>query len=101
MVIYHYRVSHYRLWQALFLPSIYHHSYSILFLRTILDLPDILICGNCKEVFSNLVDIIAHKRSYCKLRFACKCGPKNQAWNASTPVTGRYSQIKFQSWNEF
>ena len=39
------------------------------------DLPDILICGNCKDIFTNLNDIIEHKKFYCKLRFACKCGP--------------------------
>lgn len=35
--------------------------------------PDILICGNCRELFSNLGDFIDHRRSYCKLRFTCKC----------------------------
>lgn len=35
--------------------------------------PDILICGNCREMFSDLVDMIEHKRLYCKLRFTCKC----------------------------
>ncbi|XP_076057204.1 uncharacterized protein LOC143034740 [Oratosquilla oratoria] len=35
--------------------------------------PDILICGNCRELFSTLSDFIDHKRSYCKLRFTCKC----------------------------
>ena len=37
------------------------------------DKPDTLICGNCKEMFRNIIDIINHKRHYCKLRFACKC----------------------------
>ncbi len=41
-----------------------------------LDIPDILICGNCKEMFTALNDIIDHKKNYCKLRFACKCGPR-------------------------
>ena len=35
--------------------------------------PDILICGNCREMFSDLVDMLDHKRDYCKLRFTCKC----------------------------
>merc|ERR1712150_129097 len=39
------------------------------------DIPDILICGNCKDLFSNLTDMIEHKKRYCKLRFTCKCGP--------------------------
>lgn len=37
---------------------------------------DTLICGNCKEMFHNLSDIIDHKKHYCKLRFTCKCAPK-------------------------
>jgi len=37
------------------------------------DKADTLICGNCKEMFRSIVDIINHKRHYCKLRFACKC----------------------------
>lgn len=40
------------------------------------DNPDTLICGNCKEMFHNLSDMINHKRHYCKLRFTCKCAPK-------------------------
>lgn len=35
--------------------------------------PDTLVCGNCREYFSELSDLLEHKRSYCKLRFACKC----------------------------
>ncbi|XP_055700677.1 uncharacterized protein LOC129800366 isoform X2 [Phlebotomus papatasi] len=35
--------------------------------------PDTLICGNCRESFSNLSDLLDHKRTYCKLRFTCKC----------------------------
>ena len=30
--------------------------------------PDILICGNCREMFTDLVDMLDHKRDYCKLR---------------------------------
>jgi len=35
--------------------------------------PDILICGNCHDLFSNLVDFIEHRKQYCKIRFTCKC----------------------------
>lgn len=35
--------------------------------------PDTLICGNCRECFADLTDLLDHKRSYCKLRFTCKC----------------------------
>lgn len=35
--------------------------------------PDILICGNCRELFSELDELLQHKKTYCKLRFACKC----------------------------
>ena len=31
--------------------------------------PDILICGNCREMFTDLVDMLDHKRDYCKLRW--------------------------------
>ncbi|XP_049819467.1 heterogeneous nuclear ribonucleoprotein C isoform X2 [Aethina tumida] len=34
---------------------------------------DILICGNCREMFSDLHDLLDHKKTYCKLRFTCKC----------------------------
>jgi hypothetical protein len=40
--------------------------------------PDILICGNCREMFSDLVDMMEHKRDYCKLRFTCKCDALNE-----------------------
>lgn len=35
--------------------------------------PDILICGNCREMFTELHDLLEHKKTYCKLRFTCKC----------------------------
>lgn len=35
--------------------------------------PDTLICGNCRECFSELTELLDHKKSYCKLRFTCKC----------------------------
>lgn len=44
--------------------------------------PDILICGNCRELFSNLSDFIDHRRTYCKLRFTCKCSSHNGALRA-------------------
>ncbi|KAJ8922115.1 hypothetical protein NQ315_004049 [Exocentrus adspersus] len=34
---------------------------------------DILICGNCREMFSDLHELLEHKKTYCKLRFTCKC----------------------------
>ncbi|XP_043230199.1 uncharacterized protein LOC122385774 isoform X2 [Amphibalanus amphitrite] len=42
-------------------------------LKTYCTGPDILICGNCREMFRSLSDLLHHKRDYCKLRFACKC----------------------------
>ena len=38
--------------------------------------PDILICGNCRELFDDLVDMLDHKKNYCKMRFTCKCEEK-------------------------
>lgn len=35
--------------------------------------PDILICGNCREMFTELQGMLDHKKEYCKLRFTCKC----------------------------
>ncbi|XP_071446835.1 zinc finger protein 296-like [Hetaerina americana] len=39
--------------------------------------PDILICGNCREMFTELQELLDHKRTYCKLRFTCKCHTLN------------------------
>jgi len=35
--------------------------------------PDVLICGNCRMVFTSIHTMVSHKRHYCKLRFTCKC----------------------------
>ncbi|XP_024938953.1 uncharacterized protein LOC107265923 isoform X6 [Cephus cinctus] len=43
--------------------------------------PDILICGNCREMFTDLGELLEHKRNYCKLRFTCKC----HTFNGATP----------------
>ena len=40
--------------------------------------PDILICGNCRELFDDLVDMLDHKKNYCKMRFTCKCEDKDE-----------------------
>ncbi|KAF2883867.1 hypothetical protein ILUMI_22306, partial [Ignelater luminosus] len=39
--------------------------------------PDILICGNCREMFTELQELLDHKKTYCKLRFTCKCDSYN------------------------
>ncbi|XP_024085581.1 uncharacterized protein LOC106663450 [Cimex lectularius] len=39
--------------------------------------PDILICGNCREMFSELAELLEHKKEFCKLRFTCKCSTLN------------------------
>ena len=56
-----------------------HYGENLDYCYSITDKPDTLICGNCKEMFRNIVDIINHKRHYCKLRFACKCLPSPNA----------------------
>ena len=57
-------------------------TYSMCFLNTFhqyynvvlfLGNPDILICGNCRDLFEDLVDLIEHKKKVCKTRFICKC----------------------------
>ena len=72
---------------------------------------DTLICGNCKEMFHNLSDIIDHKKHYCKLRFTCKCAPKisgsesndgrdsgNWYSNKCTIIASWYILLFFRSW---
>lgn len=41
--------------------------------------PDILICGNCREMFTDLHELLDHKKAYCKLRFTCKCDSFNKS----------------------
>jgi len=41
--------------------------------------PDILICGNCRELFEDLVDMLDHKKHHCKMRFTCKCEERDEA----------------------
>ncbi|XP_054274205.1 RNA-binding protein Raly-like [Macrosteles quadrilineatus] len=45
--------------------------------------PDILICGNCREMFTELQELVEHKKTYCKLRFTCKCTTTNGAYAKS------------------
>ncbi|BFF97759.1 probable nuclear hormone receptor HR38 [Drosophila madeirensis] len=47
--------------------------------------PDTLICGNCRECFGELSELLDHKKSYCKLRFTCKCQDVAFAASAKTP----------------
>lgn len=41
--------------------------------------PDILICGNCRELFNDIVDMLEHKKIYCKMRFTCKCDENHRS----------------------
>lgn len=34
---------------------------------------DILICGTCKQTFTDVERLVTHKKRQCQLRFACKC----------------------------
>ncbi|KRT84269.1 hypothetical protein AMK59_1140, partial [Oryctes borbonicus] len=45
--------------------------------------PDILICGNCREMFTDLHELFDHKKAYCKLRFTCKCDSFNKSKSAA------------------
>lgn len=38
--------------------------------------PDVLICGNCKQMFPSLDALILHKKKKCILKFQCKCEEK-------------------------
>ena len=53
--------------------------------------PDVLICGNCREMFSDLAELLEHKRDYCKLRFTCKC----HAPTVNGPTQSTYEYIYF------
>ncbi|XP_076263430.1 heterogeneous nuclear ribonucleoprotein C-like 3 isoform X2 [Rhynchophorus ferrugineus] len=48
---------------------------------------DILICGNCREMFSELHDLLEHKKTYCKLRFTCKCETRKSKSSLDEPTT--------------
>ncbi|GAB0100360.1 uncharacterized protein DMENIID0001_163910 [Sergentomyia squamirostris] len=43
---------------------------------------DTLICGNCREHFTELKDILDHKKTYCQLRMTCKCQEFSISTNA-------------------
>lgn len=63
---------------------------SFFFSTTCLGNPDVLICGNCRECFSEISELLDHKRTYCKLRFACKCQQSNgncASGAVTTPTT--------------
>lgn len=49
--------------------------------------PDILICGNCRELFNDIVDMLEHKRIYCKMRFTCKCDQGAATDTAASPAS--------------
>ena len=34
---------------------------------------DILICGKCKQTFTDIKTLSTHKNGGCRLRFACRC----------------------------
>ena len=66
------------------------------------DTPDLLICGNCKEMFSCITDIINHKKHYCKLRFACKCSSKNGFNGLDSLTVGTFAILsRTHLWDSF
>ena len=44
---------------------------------------DILICGNCKQTFTDVKTLSTHKNRGCRLRFACRCQHQSPASNNS------------------
>lgn len=34
---------------------------------------DIMICGSCKTLFTNIAEFMQHKKTSCRLRFVCRC----------------------------
>lgn len=47
--------------------------FNFFYFNLILGNPDTLICGNCRECFTELSELLDHKKTYCKLRFVCRC----------------------------
>lgn len=63
--------------------------------------PDILICGNCRELFNDIVDMLEHKKIYCKMRFTCKCDENlHSAADHGKCSTAGSGQIKSITYNE-
>jgi len=50
--------------------------------------PDILICGNCRMCFDSIIQLICHKRHYCKLRFTCKCEDEKDILRVDNSLPG-------------
>ena len=61
--------------------------------------PDILICGNCKELFEDLADMIGHKKQHCKMKFTCTCDFK-EALEDVEPVILLY-KMEFKTYFHF
>ncbi|XP_047115272.1 heterogeneous nuclear ribonucleoprotein C-like [Schistocerca piceifrons] len=55
---------------------------------------DILICGNCREMFTDLHELLDHKKTYCKLRFTCKCRPQTNKDSESSVASLLCAQCK-------
>ncbi|XP_053685547.1 uncharacterized protein LOC128735087 [Sabethes cyaneus] len=51
--------------------------------------PDTLICGNCREMFTDLTELLDHKKTYCKLRFTCKCISPAATKNKNIPPSAK------------
>ncbi|XP_058466070.1 uncharacterized protein LOC131439273 [Malaya genurostris] len=51
--------------------------------------PDTLICGNCREMFTDLTELLDHKKAYCKLRFTCKCISPIVTQNKNIPPSAK------------
>lgn len=49
------------------------------------DRGDILICGNCRELFNGLGKLLEHRRTNCQLRVICEC--------RKTTTIGRFSIV--------
>lgn len=48
---------------------------------------DILICGNCKELFRDLGQLMEHRRTTCRLRLICECRDDRETGPAMTSTT--------------
>ncbi|XP_015921143.1 uncharacterized protein [Parasteatoda tepidariorum] len=60
--------------------------------------PDILICGNCKEVFPGIHKLIEHKKQTCKLRFTCRCQHTSSPLGAPAMPVCAQCQSRQNTW---
>lgn len=58
---------------------------------------DVLICGNCRTMFTSLPSFVLHKQqSKCRLRFVCHCGQISPSQLLSSQISPSQISASFQ-----